>query len=115
MTGDHPTHDFHGTAEGYVCRDCDSRPGRAPDPCPAYLDEAHAAHARIAALLLRGMEPAPKTPRPDASTAEHRAHGYALADWQNELNVRESACRAIGRMLGFDISPEDTLPQMSRP
>jgi hypothetical protein len=115
IASDHPTHSFHPTPEGHVCHDCDARPGRAPNPCPAYLDEARDAHARIAALLLRGMHPAPKIPPPDAPISEHRAHGYAVADWQNELHIRESACRSIGRMLGFDISPDDTLPVMSKP
>lgn len=111
---DSPTHHFHNTAEGVLCMDCDSRPGRASTACPAYLDEARAAHQHLARLLLRGLRPAPKTPPPTAPMAEHRAHGYALADWQSELNVRESACRSIGRMFGFDIEPDETLPAMAK-
>lgn len=111
---DHPTHDFHGTVEGYLCRDCDARPGRAPKPCPAFLDEAKDAHAQTARLLLRGMPSSPTPPPADASAGVFRSWEVAAEDWRAELNIREALCRSLGRQLGIEVGAEDTLTMMGK-
>lgn len=112
---DHPTHDFHNTPEGVMCRECDARPGRAPRPCPAYLAEAKQTHAAVARLLLAVMPAGPAAPPPDATPGAFRAWEQATADWQGELNIREALCRSVGRLLELEVGSDDTLPQMARP
>lgn len=110
----HPTHHFHGTAEGVLCHDCDARPGRAAKPCPAYLDEARATHAAVARLLLRVMPPGPTPPPHDAGAAASRAWEHAAAEWRNELDIREASCRSLARLLELEVGADDTLPQMAK-
>lgn len=112
---DHPTHHFHATEEGYLCHDCDARPGRAPNACPAFVDAAKEAHAGMARLLLRSLPPAPAAPPADAGAAAFRAWDQAADEWRTELDVREALCRSLGRQLGLDVDSDDTLTMMGTP